>query len=120
MLLNYLKLAFRLLFRNPFFTFINVLGLSVGFATFYILWPYTRSELNSDQFHNDYENIASLSWRHRQTRQQPGLERGFDHALNFCGIGKRIADEFSEVLPSPEFYSRRPERIQLNHFEVNN
>lgn len=30
MLVNYLKLAFRLLIQNPFFTFINVLGLSVG------------------------------------------------------------------------------------------
>ncbi len=67
MLLNYLKLAFRLLLRNPFFTFINVLGLSVGFAAFYILWPYTQSELKSDQFHKDYENIARLTWHHRWT-----------------------------------------------------
>ena len=58
MILNYLKLAIRLLLRNPFFTFINVLGLSVGFAAFYILWPYAQSELKSDQFHKDYENIA--------------------------------------------------------------
>ena len=34
MLLNYLKLSLRLLARNPFFTFINVIGLSVGFAVF--------------------------------------------------------------------------------------
>ena len=96
MLLNYLKLAFRLLLRNPFFTFINVLGLSVGFATFYILWPYAQSELKSDQFHKDYENIASLSWHHRWTDNNQDWN-GFDYALNFCGIGKRIADEFSEV-----------------------
>ena len=96
MLLNYLKLSFRLLSRNPFFTFINVLGLSVGFASFYILWPYTGSEPESDQFHNDYENIASLSWQHRWTDNNQNWNE-FDHALNFCGIGKRIADEFSEV-----------------------
>ena len=41
MLLNYLKLAVRLLLRNPFFTFINIAGLSVGFAVFFILWPFT-------------------------------------------------------------------------------
>jgi putative ABC transport system permease protein len=96
MLLNYLKLAFRLLLRNPFFTFINVLSLSVAFAAFYILWPYTQSELKSDQFHNDYENIASLSWQHRWTDNNQNWNE-FDHALNFCGIGKRIADEFSDV-----------------------
>ncbi|HET6542383.1 MAG TPA: ABC transporter permease, partial [Chryseolinea sp.] len=96
MLLNYLKLAFRLLFRNPFFTFINVLGLSVGFAAFYILWPYAQSELKSDQFHNDYENIARLSWHHRWTDNNQDWDE-FHHALNFCGIGKRIADEYNEV-----------------------
>lgn len=32
MLLNYLKLSFRLMSRNPFFTLINLLGLSTGFA----------------------------------------------------------------------------------------
>ena len=36
MFINNLKLSFRLFLRNPFFTFINVLGLSVGFAAFYI------------------------------------------------------------------------------------
>src|SRR5688572_5721354 len=57
MLLSYLKLAVRLLLRNPFFTFINVLGLSVGFAVFIILWQYSRHELRSDRFHKDYDRI---------------------------------------------------------------
>ena len=96
MILNYVKLAFRLLLRNPFFTFINVLGLSVGFAAFYILWPYTQSELKSDQFHKDYENIARLTWHHRWTDNNQDWDE-FYNAINFCGIGKRIADEFSEV-----------------------
>jgi putative ABC transport system permease protein len=64
MLLNYLKLSFRLLARSPFLTFINVAGLSVGFAVFFILWPFTQSELKSDQFIKDYKHIARavLDW----------------------------------------------------------
>ena len=46
--------------RNPFFTLINILGLSVGFAVFIILWQYSRHELRSDQFHKDYERIYRL------------------------------------------------------------
>ena len=61
MLLNYLKLAIRLLIRNPFFTFINILGLSVGFAVFIILWQYSSRELKSDQFHKDWQRIYKLS-----------------------------------------------------------
>jgi len=58
MLLNYLKLALRRLLRNPFFTFINIAGLSVGFAVFFILWPFTQSELASDQFIQDHQKIV--------------------------------------------------------------
>lgn len=60
MLLNYLKLAVRLLIRDPFFTFINVLGLSVGFAMFFILWQHSSDELKSDQFHKDRDRIYRL------------------------------------------------------------
>lgn len=106
MLLNYLKLSFRLLLRNPFFTFINVSGLSVAFAAFYILWPYTQSELQSDQFHNDYENIARLSWHHRWTDNNQDWHE-FNNALNFCGVANRIADEFSEVKDITRFIPQR-------------
>ena len=57
MLLNYIKLALRLLVRSPFFTFINVVGLSVGFAVFFVLWQHATYELGSDQFHKEHERI---------------------------------------------------------------
>jgi len=60
MLLNYLKLSFRLMARSPFFTFINVTGLSIGFAAFYVLWQYSAAELKSDQQWKDGERIARL------------------------------------------------------------
>src|SRR5436190_4258602 len=60
MLLNYIKLSLRLLVRNPFFTFINVLGLSVGFAVFFLLWPFAQSELQSDRFIKDHEKIKRI------------------------------------------------------------
>src|SRR5215207_3958965 len=58
MLFNYLKLAVRLLLRNPFFTLLNIICLSVGFAVFFILWQHSQNELHSDQFHKDYERIV--------------------------------------------------------------
>ena len=50
MLLNYIKLSFRLMSRNPFFTFIKVSGLAVGLAMFFILWQYTQSEKGWAQY----------------------------------------------------------------------
>jgi putative ABC transport system permease protein len=60
MLLSYLKLSFRLLARNPFFTAINVAGLSVGFAVFFVLWQYASYELKSERFHKDHDRIFRL------------------------------------------------------------
>lgn len=60
MLLNYLKLSLRLLVRNPFFTMINVLGLSVGIGAFLVLWQHATSELKMDQHHKDYQRMARI------------------------------------------------------------
>lgn len=65
MLLNYFKLATRILIRNPFFSLINILGLSLGFSAFMVLWHHTSNELRSDRFHSDFEHKARLvfDWR---------------------------------------------------------
>src|SRR6185503_4045317 len=60
MLFSYLKLSFRLLARNPFFTTINVVGLAFGFASFYALWEYSTTELRADQYHKDYDRMARI------------------------------------------------------------
>ncbi len=94
MLFNYLKLAIRLLIRNPFFTLINVLGLSVGFAAFIILWPYAQSELNTDQFHKNADRIGRLSKHDEGTSP-------FIFSINTpqhpCGVARQIANEFSDI-----------------------
>lgn len=57
MLKNSFKVAIRNFFRNPFFTLINLLGLSIGvtfsLALFLVLWD----NLKIDQFHEDGEQI---------------------------------------------------------------
>src|SRR5688572_9858301 len=61
MLIVYIKFAFRVLIRAPFFTAINIIGLAVGFSVFFILWPFAQSELHSDQFRKDQERIVRLA-----------------------------------------------------------
>ncbi|MEO8474843.1 MAG: ABC transporter permease [Chryseolinea sp.] len=62
MITHYFRLAIRLLSRSPFFTLINLFGLSTGFCVFFILWQYTQSELKSDQFRQDSDQIYRVSW----------------------------------------------------------
>ena len=60
MVFNYIKLSLRLMARNPFFTFINVIGLAIGFTSFYALWEYSTLELKSDDYHIDADRIGRI------------------------------------------------------------
>ncbi|MBL7866039.1 MAG: ABC transporter permease, partial [Cyclobacteriaceae bacterium] len=76
MLIAYLKLSLRLLARNPFFTFINVVGLSVGFVAFFILWQHGAAEQKADQYHREFQKIARIGGHWRWT-EQSGYEGHF-------------------------------------------
>ena len=97
MFLNYLKLAIRLLWRNPFYTSINVAGLAVGMVSFYILWEYSTSELNSDQYHKDADRIARIGYNWESTD-----DGGSTWGHTLVGSAKStlatsVKDEFPEV-----------------------
>ena len=87
MLLNYLKLTVRLLGRNPLFSLINVACLSLGFGMFFILWQHSQSELQSDQYHEDFDRIVrgGVIWNwtddgaNWQNAKYGGLRAGGSH-----------------------------------------
>lgn len=68
MLLNYLKVAFRQLWRNRLLTIINVLGLSVGMACVVVLVLFAQKCLTWDTAHTNLDRIYYV-----QT-QRPGGE----------------------------------------------
>src|SRR5690606_18096888 len=63
MISNYFKIAWRTLVRNKLFSFINILGLSLGIATSFIIMQYVQDELSYDQFHENAPNIARMVFR---------------------------------------------------------
>ncbi|MBL7856605.1 MAG: ABC transporter permease [Cyclobacteriaceae bacterium] len=95
MLFNYLKLSLRLMVRNPFFTFINVAGLSVGFTAFYILWPYAQNELKSDRFHQNYEQIARLSRVYEF--EENGAHHRYPLPMHNSGIARQFVRDYPEI-----------------------
>ncbi|MGC9343180.1 MAG: ABC transporter permease, partial [Bacteroidales bacterium] len=53
MIKNYLLVAIRYLFRQKLFSIINILGLSVGIAAFYLIFLHVQDEYSYDTFHQD-------------------------------------------------------------------
>ncbi len=52
---NHLKIAFRQLGRNKIFSFVNILGLSLGIAVVILIASFIRHEFNYDSWMDDSE-----------------------------------------------------------------
>ena len=57
MLKNYLKIAFRNIFRNKLYSFINIVGLSIGIASCLVILLYVQYEFSFDGFNENYNRI---------------------------------------------------------------
>ncbi len=58
---NYIKVAWRNLKRQPFFTFLNTFGLALGMAGGILISLYIYSELNYDKMFKDADRIYRLN-----------------------------------------------------------
>jgi putative ABC transport system permease protein len=63
MLLNYLKVAFRHLWKNKGFSFINIIGLSLGLAATMLILLWVRDERQIDTFSSDPARVYQVYQR---------------------------------------------------------
>ncbi|HXO75375.1 MAG TPA: ABC transporter permease, partial [Puia sp.] len=60
MIKNYLRIAFRNLWRHKGFSLLNIIGLTVGMTAFFLIFLYVRFELSYDSFHTRADRIYRL------------------------------------------------------------
>ena len=77
MIKNYLKVAWRNLFRNKVQSFINIAGLSVGLACSLLILLWLQNEESIDGFHSDrlYSIIGLLHANHKVSGMYDTLRR---------------------------------------------
>ena len=56
-----LKIAFRNLFKNKVDAFINMGGLAIGIAVFFLISIYSKHELSYDKFNSNYKDIYQVN-----------------------------------------------------------
>jgi putative ABC transport system permease protein len=61
MIKNYIKIAFRNLWRHKSFSFINIIGLAVGMTACFLIFMYVRFELSYDKFNQNFSQIYRLN-----------------------------------------------------------
>ncbi len=61
MIRNYFKIAWRSLKRQPFFTFLNIFGLTIGIAGSLLIGLYIYDELSFDKMFTDADRIHRVN-----------------------------------------------------------
>ncbi|HEY9000254.1 MAG TPA: ABC transporter permease [Mucilaginibacter sp.] len=95
MIRNYLKIAWRNLFKNKVHTFINVTGLSVGMAVTMLIGLWIWDELSYDKYFQNYDSLVRV-----MQHQTFNGERGTKGALPLP-LGHKLRDEYTG--PSKDF-----------------
>ena len=96
MLTNYLKIAFRNLHRDKFYSFINILGLTIGITCGLLLLLYVTDELSYDRYHKKADQI----YRVVTEIHEP------DKVNHWVGFQSPAVKTMKEKYPSVENYVR--------------
>ncbi|QDK77955.1 FtsX-like permease family protein [Spirosoma sp. KCTC 42546] len=101
MLRNYLKIAFRTLWKNRTHTLINIVGLSVAFGTCVLLFLTATFELSYDNFHTNADRIFRLNFL--STNRDGTTDKG---ATMPYPISPSLKAEFPEIEGVTRWFDR--------------
>ena len=95
MLRNYFRIAFRNLMKHKTFSFINILGLTIGIAVCMMIFLFIMNEFNVDNFHKDGDRIYRVMRGYKydeQTKQVSYLSGMYAAALqnDFKGQAENV------------------------------
>src|SRR4051812_17577284 len=96
---NYLKVAWRNLMKNKVFSFINILGLTIGITVCMMIFLFIMNEFSFDKFHDKGKNIYRVMRSYDASKQPaPWLSGPYAPALlnDFPGEIKKAV----RIMPS--------------------
>ena len=106
---NYLKTAWRNIRKNKLFSFINILGLSIGIATCFIIMLYVQDELSYDRFNKNADNIARVVFH-------ANLNGGkIDESVTMPPVAQTMKKDFPEVQDATRILSFGTPKITYNN-----
>ena len=111
---NQFKVAYRNMVKAPFYSFNNILGLSLAIAFIFLTFQFIQSELNYDTFHSKHKNIYRLYTE--TTNTQSNTSR--TSAITAVPLSNVLADESTQVKAFTRFVSSTKEiAIKGEYFE---
>lgn len=95
---NFLKLTYRHLLRQKGFTFINILGLTVGLTSCILIGLYIADELSYDNFHPNADRIARVTMEFSRG-SSPSTQQYFT-------TGTKVGPKLKRTFPDVEDFTR--------------
>ena len=96
---NYLKIAWRNIRRHKGYSFINIVGLSVGMACFLLILLYSQYEFSYEQHHENADRI------YRVNVEQQLTDRVFRAQTSPVPLAEALYNELPEVMQFTRFQS---------------
>lgn len=87
-MITYLKIAYRNLFKNRLYSFINLVGLSIGIISCLLISIYVKDELTYDRFNQKADRIALL--QQFENNWSSGGKLATDIKANFSQVEKTV------------------------------
>ncbi len=94
----YFKIALRYLLKNKLYSFINIIGLAIGVASFILIMAYVNYERSYDKFEGS-ENVYRV---YMDALIGEAFEESDAQTANY--IGPTLKQEFPEVLEQVRIY----------------
>lgn len=95
---NYLKIAFRNLWKQKVYSFINILGLAVGLAACLLIYLFISNEMSFDRFHQKGKRIYRLN----EVQSFEGISP--QHvALSMFPMGPALQEIYPEIVDFVRF-----------------
>jgi putative ABC transport system permease protein len=97
MLRNYIKIGWRNLMRKKAFSFINMIGLSIGMGCFLLIFSFVYHELSYDRYATGYKNIYRVGL---QLAKDDGLD---DYPSVDMAVASGMKANFPEIVETTRF-----------------
>ncbi len=113
MIKNYFKIAWRNLKSQPFFTFLNVMGLVIGIAGSLLISLYIYDELNFDNMYTDADRIYRINIDVKFGGQETN---GSEVSAPIAGA---ILNDYPQVEMATRFRNRGSALVKANDNDAN-
>ena len=93
---NYFKIAWRNLQKNKLYSFVNIIGLTVGITSCILIGLYIIHELSYDRFHKNASRIVRVT-----------MEGGSDGSIDKVAVtGTKVGPQFQRSFPAVQAFTR--------------